>query len=149
MSALSAIGLGRGLLVATGVLVAATITAAIMVMGAPDTQRQVRLDERRVQELQRLSEAIDTHAYRHGALPQTLSEITGRPGMAYATTDPVTGVPYRYELVGPDDYRLCTEFDTDTSRAGSRARPYGGDTWAHPAGEHCFDRKVDERPGKR
>jgi hypothetical protein len=149
MTAMPAYGLGRLLLVATGVVVAATITAAIMVMGAPDTQRQLRLDERRVQELQRLSEAIDTHAYRHGALPGTLSDITGRPGAAYATTDPVTGVPYRYELDGPDDYRLCTEFDTDSSRAGSRARPYGGDSWAHPAGEHCFDRKVVERPGKQ
>jgi hypothetical protein len=149
MTAMPAYGLGRLLLVATGVVVAATIAAAIMVMGAPDTQRQLRLDERRVQELQRLSEAIDTHAYRHGALPQTLSEITGRPGAAYATTDPVTGVPYRYELDGPDDYRLCSEFDTDTARAGSRARPYGGDTWAHPAGEHCFARKVDERAGRQ
>jgi hypothetical protein len=129
--------------------VAATIAAAVMVMGAPDTQRQVRLDERRVQELQRLSEALETHAYRHGALPATLSEITGRPGMAYATTDPVTGVPYRYQLDGPDEYRLCTHFDTDTSHTRARARPYGGDAWAHPAGEHCFDRKLEERQGKQ
>lgn len=149
MTAVPANGIGRVLLVATGVAVAAAIVMAVMVMGAPDAQRQVRLDERRVQELQRLSEAIDTHAYRFGELPQTLSEITGRPGAAYATTDPVSGVPYRYELDGPDEYRLCTEFDTDTARAGTRAQPYGGDAWAHPSGEHCFERKVEERSGKR
>lgn len=149
MTTLSKVGLGRGLLVATGVAVAATITAALLVMGAPDTQRQVRLDERRVQELQRLSEAVDTHAYRHGALPQALSEITGRPGMAYATTDPVSGVPYRYEPTGPDEFRLCAQFDTDTARTAGRARPYGGDAWAHPAGNHCFERRVEDLPGKR
>jgi hypothetical protein len=149
MSALSNVGLGRSLLVATAVVVAATIVAAILVMGAPDTQRQVRLDERRVQELQRLSEAIDAHAYRNGVLPPNLSEITGRPGVAYATTDPVSGVPYRYEPTGPEEYRLCARFDTDTARTTARARPPGGDAWAHPSGEHCFDRRLDQLPGKR
>lgn len=149
MSAVRAHGIGRLLLVATGVVVAATIAAALLVMGAPDTQRQVRLDERRVQELQRLSEAIDAHADRDGALPPDLSEITGRPGVTYATTDPVSGVPYRYQATGPEEYRLCAQFDTDTARTAARARPYGGDAWAHPAGEYCFDRKLAPRPGKQ
>lgn len=140
--------LGRWLLVAAGLAVAATVVAAIVVMDSPDEQRQARLDERRVQDLQRLDHAIQAHARRHDAVPAALAVVTERPGVNFAVSDPVDGTPYVYEATGAWTYRLCARFATDTARLNARTRPHGGYDWAHAAGQQCFDREVEERSGK-
>lgn len=140
--------LGRWLLVAAGLAVAATVVAAIVVMDSPGVQRQARLDERRVQDLQRLDQAIQAHARRHDALPAALEVVTRRPGVNYTVSDPVDGAPYVYEATGARTYRLCARFATDTARLHPRT-PFGGYDWAHAAGQQCFDREVEARPGKQ
>lgn len=141
--------IGRWLLVAAGLAVAATVVVAIVVMDSPDAQRQARLDERRVQDLQRLDEAIQAHVRRHDALPAGLEVVTQRPGVNHTVSDPLDGTPYVYEPTGPRTFRLCARFATDTARLHARTRPLGGYDWAHPAGDHCFEREVEARPGKQ
>jgi hypothetical protein len=129
--------IGRWLLLAAALAVAATVVVAIVVMDSPEAQRQTRLDERRVQDLQRLDEAIRAHARHHDALPAALSVVTDRPGVNYSVADPVDGAPYVYEATGPRSYRLCARFATDTARLHARTRPHGGYDWAHAAGRQA------------
>lgn len=142
--------LGRWLLVAAGIAIIATVAAALWVMGSPGAQRLVRLDQRRVQDLQQVEQAIDLHFRRHDALPADLAALATQPGVRLAVADPVDGAAYGYEATGPRSYRLCARFDTDTAQAPDGARPWGGHDWSHGAGRHCFERRAsDTESGRR
>lgn len=137
--------LGRWLLAAGAVAMAAAVVAAIVVMGGPGTQRAARLDERRVDDLMRLQSRIERHAKEEGALPADLGALAQRDGVPLRDTGP-DGEPYRYEAVDARHYRLCATFATDDTGAAAAGARWRGDEWRHPAGSHCFARTVPGRP---
>lgn len=134
---------GRTLVVVAGVVIAITVTVAIMQMGAPGAQRQARIDERRVQDLSRIDAAIQAHARQRDALPGTLDGLEPAVHRSLALVDPETGTAYEYAVTGPQHYRLCAVFAVD-----SAGQPRGDAVqgWAHPAGQHCFERRVGPSP---
>lgn len=136
---------GRALLIVAGVVVAATIAAALVQTGLPGAQRQARIDERRVQDLQRIDSAIQAHAHQHDALPAGLDRLDPATAGQLSLTDPETATPYEYVTVDAQRYRLCAVFATGGPGRGGYD-PTGG--WAHPPGAHCFQRRVD-RGGAR
>lgn len=133
-------GRGRMLVIAAGVAIAATVAAALLVTGLPDAQRQARLDERRVQDLHRIDLAIRAHARQHDALPATLDGLGEATGRRLSLAEPGTGARYGFSVAGPDRYRLCAVFATDSRDRAAGDVPEG---WAHPAGPHCFERRLD------
>lgn len=133
-------GRGRVLVIAAGVAIAATVTAALLVTGLPDAQRQLRLDERRVQDLGRIERAVQAHVRQRDALPATLEGLGEATGRRLSLVDPGTGARYGYSVAAPHRYRLCAVFATDS---GERAAGDVMEGWAHPAGAHCFERRVD------
>lgn len=134
-------GAGRRVLGAAAVVVLATLVAAVVVIKPPSAERDVRLDNRREQDLARIARLVDAYYRRTGALPGNLEALatpgTGLPG------DPVGGAPYEFEATGDRGYRLCAQFATDTAR--DQRRPWGGDAWLHGAGRHCFDLRAPAR----
>jgi hypothetical protein len=132
------------LVLAAGIVVA-SLAAALVVMESPAKQRDRRLDERRLQELQAISEAIDEAATRTARMPRSLAELAGAPGASLAIVDPVDGSPYGFRATAPTRYRLCASFATSTSDRDPDARRYEyfRREWPHPAGLHCFDRQLD------
>jgi type II secretory pathway pseudopilin PulG len=127
----------------TGVSIAvvAAVVAAIVVMGSPTQQRQRRLDEHRVQDLSTIVNSIGMYASTHEALPPDLSMLGKQPGPRRAPTDPDTGAPYEYTVLGTDSYQLCAVFVTPSPDANT-APPYlEREGWAHGAGRQCFERK--------
>lgn len=132
---------GRRLAVVAAAAVAATVVAAIIAIGSPATQRQLRLDERRVEDLQHIDMLTRLYAQQRGALPPNLTTLAAQPGQRVAVADPAGGEPYDYEVTGRRTFRICAVFTTDTAVAGN-AR--GGDEWNHAAGRQCFDRRVEE-----
>ncbi|HRN63041.1 MAG TPA: hypothetical protein PK743_09295 [Luteimonas sp.] len=132
---------GRMLLILAAVAVAATVAAAVAVIGLPDEQRIAQLDARRVQDLQRIEAAIDGYARQRDALPGTLDELPGGTDRLLALADPDTGAAYGYEVVDARRYRLCADFSTDSRSAGLRADASVIEGWRHPAGRHCFERR--------
>ena len=132
---------GRALVIAAGVVVAATVVAALVLTGTPGLQRQVRLDERRVQDLVRLDTAIQAHARLHEGLPATLEALDASAGRGLPRADPGTGAPYGYLAGKSGRYRLCAVFATDSVASAGGFTPEG---WAHPAGRHCFERRVTD-----
>ena len=139
---MSARGPGRPLLVVAGLVVVAVLAVALWVIGSPAAQRQVRLDERREADLQRIENAIGRHWEKQAALPADLPTLAGAPGVVLPVVDPVDGTPYAFVVVGPRAYRLCAVFATDTAAraAGNGAR---NDRWAHTVGRQCFDLSVE------
>lgn len=136
---------GRWMLVAAGVLVAATLLAALWTMESPSKQRDRRLDQRRAEELGQIASTIDAWYSQQGRLPASLTLLANQPGLLLAITDPVSGDAYTYDATSERGYRLCAVFATSTADKGPDANAYGWQDkrWLHPVGRHCFDREVE------
>jgi hypothetical protein len=131
---------GRWLAVGATVVVLATVMTSILVTGSPSERRAAKLDERRVQDLNRLARAIDHHAVSHDNLPAKLGVLAEKPGSRLDVVDPVTAIAYEYAPTGEKTYRLCAVFVTDTARTSTR----WDSEWDHGIGRHCFDRRAPE-----
>lgn len=133
---------GRWLAIVAGVAVVATVVAAIIVMGSPSAQREAKLDNRRVRDLDRIVEVIGSYVEREHSLPPDLATLAREPGRRLAIVDPVDGSPYGYEITGAKTFRLCAVFATDTAKPMAGNERWRGEEWNHGAGRQCFDRKV-------
>ncbi len=51
-----------------------------------------------------------------------------------SATDPLTGRPYEYRILGPSAYELCAEFERNTEEDNPRP----ADFWSHGPGRQCF-----------
>lgn len=136
---MSAPAVGRWLLVAAAVVIIATVVGAIAVIGTPGTQRQLRMDDRRVDDLRQLEIAAREYRERTGALPEGFDVLVAQPGVALAVVDPVTATPYGYRRLAGDRFSLCAVFATDTAGERDGRRRWIDLQWAHGVGRHCFE----------
>lgn len=132
---------GRVMALAAATVVLSALGLGLWAIGSPSTQREFRLDERRVADLQAITMAIDRHYRVHQALPDRLETMTDSPGSRLSTRDPVSGEHYVYEVLDGTRYRLCAYFFHDTAAAGVETQRTAAPWW-HGAGRHCFDRRV-------
>ncbi len=131
----------RSFAAGAGAAVLALLVWGMVLAGPPGTERQRKLDDRRVEDLRTIEREIrricvdttrEDPTLRRG-LPGTLAELAAqavseRPDIR----DPGTGAAYEYELLGASRYRLCAVF--------SRERDEDFDVfWNHPPGRHCFE----------
>ena len=140
--------LGRWLLIGAGLVVLATITAGVFVTGLPSAQRDEQLDQRRVRDLERIVDVVDSYVKGHEVLPSDLDTLARQPGRRLAIVDPVDGSRYAYEVTGDRAFRLCAVFATDTAAVGGDHDVLTADQWLHGAGRQCFDRKVDDKSSR-
>lgn len=135
---------GRNLLIAAAVIVIGTLVAAMWIMESPSKQRDRRIDQRRVEQLDAISDAVTAWVRQHERLPASLAELANQPGESIAVVDPVDGKPYEYLVLSEQDYRLCAKFATSTADRGrgTHRLSWHEKHWMHPAGRHCFDRKA-------
>jgi hypothetical protein len=133
---------GHWLAIAASVVVVATVVAAVVAMGPPSQQREARLDARRVQDLQRIVQAVDGYYANHKALPADMATLATQPGWGLATADPQSGTPYSYEVSGERTYRVCASFTTDTAKPADG--PWAPDSWNHGIGRQCFQQSVSK-----
>lgn len=142
-SAASALPLGRRLLLAGGLLAIGAVAGGFVLTGGPGHQRALRMDQRRVSDLQDIVIAAEAYAKAHRRLPSSLAELAAQPGVGLATQDPVSAADYGYTVLGPERVRLCAAFATDTSETRPR-RPWMRETqWAHGVGRTCFERDIE------
>lgn len=127
----------RWLVIVASVAVVATVIVAIRAMGTPGEQRQVRLDDRRVQDLERVADDIRDRVKRDGNQPSSLAALAAEPGTRLAIVDPVTGTPYDYQATGQRTFKLCAVFVTDTAVTPS-FRGYDDSARNHGRGRQCF-----------
>jgi hypothetical protein len=122
------------------VAVTAAVVAGIYVLGSPLEERARRLDERRVQDLSGISQAIDVYWTRQSGLPASLDQLRTETGATVSVTDPVTSAPYEFRTLDERKYELCAVFEGE-SRDSERLLSAG--FWTHRAGRQCFERAAE------
>ncbi|MDP2647818.1 MAG: DUF5671 domain-containing protein [Candidatus Yanofskybacteria bacterium] len=139
------------------VVIAAVTGATVwgfVLAGSPGSQREVRLDEQRVQDLQSIQWQIVNYWQSKESLPANLSDLRDSLSGYVPPVDPVTQQAYEYGILGDLSFRLCANFDTasqdGSAKDGSYAypRPIGpegiqNDNWLHDPGRTCFERTID------
>jgi hypothetical protein len=123
---------GRDLSMAalSGVAVTVMLILGFLYIGTPNTQRMLRADRKRVQDLYQLGAKIQGLWAEKHQLPQHLDELPD-----IALVDPVTRAAYEYRITEGSRYQLCATFVASSSQNDAA----GSSTWSHPAGRHCFD----------
>jgi hypothetical protein len=108
--------------------VAVMIILGFWYIGAPKTQRTLRADRKRVQDLYMLSAQIHSRWSSNGhKLPEHLDELSG-----VASADPVTRAAYEYHVKEGSQYELCATLALDgRQKDEATLRP---SKWSHPGG---------------
>ena len=129
-------GVGARVLLGAAILIVATAVAAgVLVLRTPAEERALRLDERRVQDLQGIERAIERRWLAQPHLPATLDELARQTAPPLAAADPVTGSAYEYRAVSRTQYELCASF---AAASPGLAEGQPRDFWSHAAGRECF-----------
>jgi len=130
----------RALVAVLVVVVTLVVITGIMIIGSPQEARTRRMDSRRVEDLQAISQAVVVYHQRHQSLPATLDELAQEPGLSVIARDPLTDQAYGYRTRDANAYELCATFDRDVSDVRS------GDFWSHGMGSQCFTLKIKQAP---
>lgn len=117
--------------------------------GSPAAERARRFDQQRINDLQMITNAVDSFYNSQKRLPASIEEMKNRPdSYLQSQFDPTTGEPYEYRVVDEKRYDVCATFETDasTSEAGKASTmPVGvPNFWSHPQGQKCYTVKVNE-----
>ena len=130
---------------AAGAIVLATALLGMWIAGSPAGARKQALDQRRVRELYDISNAVSGEHDSYGRFPANLQDLVRlRTRSGLHLFDPVTRMPYTYQVLDSLHYQLCAKFDAPDSLG-----PYGGAVdpfWRHTAGFVCFTFEVPPLP---
>jgi hypothetical protein len=122
----------RWMAILSALVVVAMLVWGFSYVGAPHSQRTLRADRRRVQDLYQIANRINGEwKGNEHKLPEHLDEFHN-----IALADPITRTAYEYHVKEGSQYELCAVFAL--SSAQNEATPTGS-AWAHPAGRHCFE----------
>jgi len=152
------------------ILVLGAIFCSFSIMGSPFKQRLLRLDDRRINDLQSIQYQIINYWQQKEKLPVKLSDLSNPISYYSLPVDPEFEKGNIYEYIVKDKlkFELCAtfalpipqgwrEYDTGGVRpmmdigikeAATIAYPYPGggvnESWDHQAGRTCFERTIDK-----
>jgi hypothetical protein len=152
------------------VLVLGAIIYSFSIMGSPATQRALRLDDRRVGDLQNIQYQVINYWQQKEKLPKDLTELSNPISGYSIPVEPEfeKGKKYEYEVTGKLSFKLCATFSLpipkgwrEYSNGGimptalyyhekdvSVSYPYPGggvnESWDHQEGRTCFERTIDK-----
>ena len=135
----------RFIVVGVVIVVVLCVGYAIFLLGAPSQQRDLRADERRIDNLANISFNIDTYWELNGKLPESLVDMSGPRYSVHSIEDPETGAPYEYHPTEEAAYELCAIFATDSSRRNDGDLSFSDLTWGHGVGRACFALEAKSR----
>lgn len=115
------------------VAVITAVVAGLYMSGSPGLQRQLRIDERRVEDLQRISGAINGYWEKYKQQPDNLSVLVDGQRLKSLPRDPQTGADYRFESIDALSYRLCALFSMASEQSDTQQ------FWHHKSGEQCYE----------
>ncbi|MEX0931603.1 MAG: DUF5671 domain-containing protein [Candidatus Paceibacterota bacterium] len=137
-----------GVIIDTVILISVTFA----LFGGPATQRDLRLDQERVRDLQNIQSQVISYYQNNEALPEHLSELENAIGGFSIPTDPVTNEEYNYQVYPETvSFDICATFaleEQSSNRLPSHFPQYGikGESfWTHDAGYYCFSRTIDPK----
>jgi len=135
------------------IIVLGVIVAGFFIVGSPATQRQRRLDDQRINDLQTLQNEIVNYWQQKNKLPTRLDDLQNSISGFVPPKDPETNNIYEYNVNQPLTFELCAVFKTENSvnsqkSTAPQSTPYYYDTpyqqnWSHKTGRSCFPRTID------
>ncbi len=139
-----------GLVVATIVLI--SIISGFFIMGSPHTQRLIRYDSDRIDNLQNIQWQITDYYRSKQALPESLDDLKDPLDDIYIENDPETNKPYEYEKTGDLTFNICATFSLPSPKMSDDVRTDDWrkrelvkelEQWGHGAERTCFERTID------
>lgn len=140
------------------VIALAGIVGGFIIVGSPATQRAIRFDEERRNDLVNIQYQITSYWQRMGKLPVSLKDLADPLSGAVIPSDPKTGESYEYISTSTRSFELCATFEKETKDLSGRGA-YGGtsysidmsyypigekdNAWNHGIGRTCFYRSID------
>jgi len=166
------VSVGVGAVVKSFVLVVLVVYFSFSVMGSPATQRLLRLDDRRINDIQSIQWQIINFWQQKERLPANLAELVN-PISGFSLPVPPEfekGEQYEYNVLDVKllKFELCATFARSIPKGwreyggGSRPIPFdvsyeqgvgtsypypgGGinESWSHEVGRTCFERTIDK-----
>jgi len=144
-----------------GALVTAAVITVIVlgffIMGSPQTQRLVRFDQEKVNDLSNIQWQIVNFYQQKERLPETLEELEDPLIGFIVPQDPQTEEEYGYVPAEDLTFQLCAEFNKESHGYEAEGKPvvvvdrssqYSGygfenENWTHGEGNTCFERTID------
>ena len=123
------------------VLVIVGVAGGLIVIGPPSDERTRRFDQRRVDDLQMIDNAVNVYWSRYHRLPTSLEEVSRETGSGIDSRDPRTKEIYEYRPLDGRTFELCAIFERESGEARA-SFPVG--FWSHGAGRRCFQRTARE-----
>ena len=132
------------------VIILGSIIWGFSVLGSPRTQRLIKYDTQKANDLQNIQYQIINYWQNKGTLPNNLGDLNDSISGYVAPTEPDRGLPYVYEKTGNKTFKLCAEFNLDSNPKNqlvNRNTPmmYSNEIWTHKKGQTCFDKTIDEQ----
>jgi hypothetical protein len=130
------------LLAIAGAIAAVTAVSVSIYLNPPSAVKAHALDQQRLQNLQQIDFAIRGYYRTHQVLPDRLDVIENMNGLSSRSNwrDPVTHLPYEYDVIAKTTYRLCGDFSADSGKDES---PYIAAFRKHHKGHDCFQQDVN------
>lgn len=165
------ISVGVSSAIKSSVIALALIIWSFSIIGSPGQQRDWRLDERRIQDLQSIQWQVINLWQQKEMLPETLAEMSTPISSFMTPVDPEfhKGLVYEYRKISDMKFELCATFSAQmpqgwveygngggvvpmfggggSGRDVAMSYPYpggGNDSWDHEVGRTCFEREIDE-----
>lgn len=161
------IKLGKVCGITSVVLVVGLIAWGFAIMGSPTTQRNLRLDQKRIDDLNNIQSQIISFYQQKGNLPAVLTDLNNPISGYSLPADPefAKGKVYNYESTGMLSFKLCATFTSGSPITPNNVVRVEGltipapsskttiavginpngivDSWAHNKGDVCFTRVID------
>jgi len=140
----------KNVLRAIVVIIGGVIIGGFFLVGSPQSQRLLRFDQQRINDLNIIQQEIINYWQQKDTLPQSLDELESDISGFRPPVDPETGSPYDYRVLGDLTFELCATFKTvgEIHAEGypkpiaPRGDPYQ-QNWGHGIGRTCFSRTID------
>lgn len=139
-----------------GVVVFVAVVSGFFLIGSPVSQRQLRDDAQRVNDLSSLQYQVLNHYQTTGTLPAQLGILNDSLSGYMVPNDPETGAAYEYAIKSVSTtslaFDLCATFVKESAALGNRKETpaiyshdygFGGSSWQHSVGRTCFARIID------
>jgi hypothetical protein len=131
------------------IIVLGTVIYGLMHIETPAEVREMKIDDKQVQDIMNMQSHIEAFSFMHGSLPETIDSAFDSIHVPQA---PQGRAEYTYTVTGIDTYELCAEFsfiskeNNTYSDMVSYAEPTkirnSYVTWDHGAGVWCYTRNV-------
>ena len=140
--------------IVSAIVVVVSIIYSFSVMGLPQSQRALQLDETRISDLQNIQSQVTSYYQFKNTVPPSLATLINPISSYLMPVDPETKLPYQYEKLASTSFKLCATFsavgDNYVGIAQSQTVTFPdvpkndiNQNWKHEAGNVCFTRTID------